>query len=304
MTDEAAPLPLQFGANIDPVTDVAVAVARTQLAEALGFDLAMLQDHAYNARFVDTWTLIAILAARTERIRLGPNVLTLPLRLPTMIAKSAVTIDRLASGRLVLGLGAGAFGDGIRGMGGTFPERPGERLQTLREAIAIVRGLLASNGAPFSYHGAHYRAADVSFGPAPAGPIPIWTGVVGPRALGLTGELADGVLVSTSYVPFDALPAVNERIDEGARAAGRDPTEICRAYNVMGRLTLPDDRSMRPRSAGILWGDAAYWSETLTMLATTHRIDTFVFWPAGDRQTDQLRAFAAQVIPAVRAERP
>ena len=157
MTDGAAQLPLQFGANVDPVADVAAAVARSQLAEALGFDLAMLQDHAYNARFVDTWTLIAILAARMERIRLGPNVLTTPLRLPAMIAKAAVTIDRMASGRLVLGLGAGAFADGIRGMGGTFPERPGERLQALRDALAIVRGLLTNDGAPFSYHGAYYR---------------------------------------------------------------------------------------------------------------------------------------------------
>lgn len=275
MSDQSSRRPsLQFGANVDPTADVSAVMARTALAEELGYDLALLQDHTYNPRFADTWTL---LAARTERMQLGPNVLTTPLHLPAMIAKSAATIDLISDGRLVLGLGAGAFAAGIRGLGAAFGESPGGRLGALRETIEIIRGLWTSDGQPFTYEGTYHRVANVTFAPVPTRHIPIWTGVTGDRALRMTGEMADGVLVSSTYVPVGDLPRVNARLDEGAAHAGRNPNEVRRAYNVMGRVELPGDRRMRPKQPGLLWGDAAWWAETLTTLSRDHRIDTFIF---------------------------
>ena len=233
MTDEAALLPLQFGVNIDPVTDVAAAVARIQLAEALGFALAMLQDHAYNARFVDTWTLIAILAARTERIRLVPDVINLPLRPPAVLAKAAASLDVLSGGRIELGVGAGAFWEGVEAMGG--PRRtPKESVDALEEAIAVLRGFWGGERS-VKVDGEHYRVVGARPGPPPAHPIGIWVGAYKPRMLRLTGRLGDGWLPSLggSYLSPDEVPALQAAVDEGAREAGRDPAEILRAVNVM-----------------------------------------------------------------------
>ena len=84
----------------------------------LGLDLIAIQDHAYNHAFVDTWTLIAVLAAKTHQIHFMPDVADLPLRPPPMLAKAVATLDRLTDGRAELAIGAGAFWDGIAGMSG------------------------------------------------------------------------------------------------------------------------------------------------------------------------------------------
>jgi alkanesulfonate monooxygenase SsuD/methylene tetrahydromethanopterin reductase-like flavin-dependent oxidoreductase (luciferase family) len=78
-------------------------------ADEAGLDLVGVQDHPYQWRFFDTWTLLAYAAGRTERVRFVPDVLNLPLRLPTLVAKSAASLDALSGGRVDLGIGAGAF---------------------------------------------------------------------------------------------------------------------------------------------------------------------------------------------------
>src|SRR6201995_2912404 len=97
----------------------------SKLADGLGFDLVTFQDHPYQARFLDTWTLLSVVAARTTNVRVAPNVANLPLRPPAMLARSVASLDRLSGGRVELGLGAGAFWDGVAALGG--PRRtPGE----------------------------------------------------------------------------------------------------------------------------------------------------------------------------------
>ena len=109
---------LLFGVNIDPHHDYPAALRRTRLAEELGLDHALVQDHAYVPKFLESWTLLSALAGATDRITLGPNVLTTPFRFPAMIAKEAATFDHISDGRLMLGLGAGANTQGIVAMGG------------------------------------------------------------------------------------------------------------------------------------------------------------------------------------------
>ena len=113
-------------------------VAQAIAADAAGLDYVAIQDHPYQRRFLDTWTLLAYLAARTERVRLVPDVLNLPLRLPSVVAKSAASLDLLSDGRVELGIGAGAFWDAVEAFGG--PRRtPKESVDALEEAIVILR---------------------------------------------------------------------------------------------------------------------------------------------------------------------
>src|SRR3954471_648872 len=123
-------------------------------AERLGIDLVGIQDHPYQRRFLDTWSLIPFLAARTERIRFFPDGATLPLRPPAVMANAAASIDVLSGGRFELGLGAGAFWEGIGAMGG--PERaPKESVDALEEAIQIIR-LMWSAQRTIDFEGEHY----------------------------------------------------------------------------------------------------------------------------------------------------
>ena len=93
-------------------------VELAKLADVVGLDLVSFQDHPYQPGFLDTWTLLAVVAAATTSVKVAPNVANLPLRPPAVLARSAASLDILSGGRVELGLGAGAFWDGIVAMGG------------------------------------------------------------------------------------------------------------------------------------------------------------------------------------------
>jgi alkanesulfonate monooxygenase SsuD/methylene tetrahydromethanopterin reductase-like flavin-dependent oxidoreductase (luciferase family) len=281
--------PAAFGLNVDPNTGgLAIAARIADIADSGGLEYVGIQDHPYNADFVDTLTLITWLASRTRTVHLFPNVADLPLRPPAMLGQQTATIDVLSGGRFELGLGAGGFPDAIAGMGGER-RTPGVARRALSEAIDILRATWA--GEQFRFEGTYYQVPGLQPGPAPAHPIGLWLGVTGPRAAALVGAKADGWSVSAPYVPPDRLPELNGIISDAARAAGRDPEQIVRLYNVMG-LISPDDR-------GPFQGPAQRWVETLTSLYTEYQMNTFVFWPSGDRER-QSRVFADEVVPAVR----
>ena len=213
----------------DPERTVEQALA----AEEAGLDLVAIQDHPYQRRFFDTFSLLAYLAARTSRIRLAPDVANLPLRPPAMIAKAAASIDLLSAGRFELGLGAGAFWENIAAMGGPARE-PGESVDALAEAIELMRAWWSGEGEEVSYEGDHYELRGVKPGPAPAHPVGIWLGAYGPRMLRLTGRLADGWLPSLGNLDEDTIAERHAAIDEAATRAGRDPAEVRRLINVPG----------------------------------------------------------------------
>jgi alkanesulfonate monooxygenase SsuD/methylene tetrahydromethanopterin reductase-like flavin-dependent oxidoreductase (luciferase family) len=201
-------------------------------ADRAGLDLVGVQDHPYQRRFFDTWTLLSYLAARTERITLMPDVVCVPLRQPAVLAKAAASLDLLSRGRVELGVGAGAFWDAIEAFGG--PRRtPGESVAALEEAMRIMRAFLDMERS-VNLEGEHYRANSAKPGPAPAHRVGLWVGAYGPRMLRLTGRLGDGWLPSLGNLPPDELAARQQVIDEAAKRAGRDPADIVRAVNVGG----------------------------------------------------------------------
>ena len=125
---------VEFGIFVTPTAAEAEdVIGQVMAAEAAGLDLVGIQDHPYQRRFLDTFSLLAFLAGRTSRVRLFPDVANLPLRHPAMIAKVSASIDVLSGGRFELGLGAGAFWDAIEAFGGRKLSGP-ESVDALEEA--------------------------------------------------------------------------------------------------------------------------------------------------------------------------
>ncbi len=286
---------LHFGSFITPTNVAPSQVVRlAQISEEAGLDLVTFQDHPYHAGFLDTWTLLSFVAARTERVRLSANVLNLPLRPPAVIARSAASLDLLSGGRFELGLGAGGFWDAIEAMGGRRLTA-GQSVDALAEAITIIRGSWdTADHDVFRFDGRYYSLNGAKRGPAPAHPVSIWLGALKPRMLRLIGTAADGWLPSLAYLPGGArdLDEGNRVIDEAAARAGRDPRAIRRLLNIGGRLT---DRP----GEGLLTGPTETWIEQLTDLATTQGIGTFIL--ASD-DPELITIFGSEIAPAVRAE--
>jgi alkanesulfonate monooxygenase SsuD/methylene tetrahydromethanopterin reductase-like flavin-dependent oxidoreductase (luciferase family) len=286
MTDHGREV--RFGYFLIPnAADPLLATARE--IERLGLDYVAVQDHPYQRRFVDTWTLLAMIAATTSRVAVFPDVGCLPLRPPAVLAKAAASLDVLSGGRVELGLGAGSFWDAIEGYGG--PRRgPGEALAALAEAIEVIRKVW-SGERNLRFEGRYYRLAGVHSGPLPVHPIGIWLGVVRPGALALAGRVADG-WVPSFRGELRSLRDMAARLDAAAAEAGRDPGELRRVLNVSGVIT-------GGASEGMLRGPVGQWVEELTGLVVGEGFDTLVFWADGP---DQLPLFAREVVPAVREQ--
>jgi alkanesulfonate monooxygenase SsuD/methylene tetrahydromethanopterin reductase-like flavin-dependent oxidoreductase (luciferase family) len=280
--------PIKFGYFLIPNADAPL-LSLAEEAERLGLDYIAMQDHPYQRRFVDTFTLLSMIAAKTSRIGLFPDVANLPLRPPAVMAKAAASIDLLSGGRFELGLGAGGFWDAAHAYGG--PRRSaGEALTALAEAIEVIRKVW-SGERNLRFEGGHYYLRGAHSGPVPAHRIGIWLGVTGPRALKLTGQVADG-WVPSFRGDLKKIADMTKRLDDAAAEAGRDPASIRRILNVNGTIT-------DGTSNGMLQGPVDQWVDELTNLAIHYRFDTFVFWGEGE---GQLQKFAEDVVSAFRAQ--
>jgi alkanesulfonate monooxygenase SsuD/methylene tetrahydromethanopterin reductase-like flavin-dependent oxidoreductase (luciferase family) len=294
---------MEVGISIVPATETLGRIRElVRTADDAGLDLVGVQDHPYQRRFLDTWSLIPWLLAETKRIALFTDVANLPLRPPAVMAKAAASLDVLSGGRFELGLGAGGFPDVIAAMGG--PRRtPGESVEALDEAIDVIR-LMWSGERSVSFAGEHYRLDGARPGPQPAHPIGIWVGAFKPRMQRLVGRKADGWLPSLGVLTREELRAGNETIDAAAEKAGRDPRSIRRILNLQGVI---GDRPAPPRSSlpvGYLAGEPlagppGWWVDTLAGFVADG-FDTLVFWPV-DPAPEQVELLAAEVVPALRA---
>ncbi|WP_411720811.1 LLM class flavin-dependent oxidoreductase [Mycetocola sp.] len=281
-----------FGVFITPTNQPAMQpVDLAIVADRAGLDLATFQDHPYQPRFHDTWTLLSYVAARTERILVSGNVLNLPLRDPAVLARSAASLDLLSGGRFELGIGSGGFWDAIEAMGGRRLT-PGQGVQALDEAIQIIRGIWATKEpGRLQVDGEYYQVSGAKRGPAPAHDIGVWIGAYKPRMLRLTGRAGDGWLPSLGYLkggPSD-LEEMNKHIDDSAERAGRDPRAVRRMLNISGQFT--------PTGRGLFSGSSQDWAEHAAALALTYGTSGFIL-AADDPTTIQL--FASEVAPAAR----
>lgn len=279
---------LQFGIFVTPSAEHAeTALQLSKLADVLGLDLVTFQDHPYQAAFLDSWTLLSVVAAQTTSIGVALNVANLPLRPPAILARSVASLDILSGGRVELGLGAGAFWDGVARLGG--PRRsPGESVDALGEAIEVIRAMWAADGGAVDHEGEHYTIQGAKPGPAPAHDVEIWLGAYKRRMLALTGAKADGWLPSMGYLEIDQLPTMNAAIDAAAEEAGRGPSEVRRLLNINGSFGT---------ASGFLQGSAREWVEQLSELTLTTGMSTYILSASS---ADDVRRFAEEVAPAVR----
>jgi alkanesulfonate monooxygenase SsuD/methylene tetrahydromethanopterin reductase-like flavin-dependent oxidoreductase (luciferase family) len=285
---------LKLGLFVNPSADAyRDTLAMVAAAEHGGLDLIGIQDHPYQRRFLDTFALIGDLLARTERLSFFPDVANLPLRHPAMLAKQCASLDLMSGGRFELGLGAGALWDRVATMGG--PRRsPGEGVEALEEAIRIIRAGLSGEES-VDFDGRYYPLAGWEPGPAPAHRVGIWLGAYKPRMLRLTGRLADGWLPSLGRLTVEDLAAMQKIIDDGAREAGRNPSEVRRMLNITGSI------GAEPTEAGGVTGSVDYWVDTLSGWATGVGFDTFILWPATPDE-QQVEIWGSEVAPRVHAE--
>jgi len=275
---------VRIGAFIVPnATDPDVTLEQIQLADETGLDYVAIQDHPYQRRFFDMWTLLSYAAGITQRVRFVPDVLNLPLRPPAVIAKSVASLDLLSGGRVELALGAGGFWEAIEAMGG--PRRtPKQSVDALEEALQVIRGFWSGERS-LNISGEHYFLKGVHPGPQPARPIGIWVGARGPRMLKLIGRLADGWLPSLGghYLTQGELADGQAAIDAAAVTAGRDPAKIERAVNIMELAGPPDS-----------------WAEQLALIATDLRFTTLLIAVPGEDAVAFTRRLGDETAPALR----
>ena len=176
--------------KIDSAADRDAARRNAQRAETLGFDSLWVGDHiAFHVPIPDSLTMLAFAAGVTERIALGTAVYLLPLRHPTLIAKTTATLDLVSGGRLVLGVG----------VGGEFPPEFGavgvpvkERGARADEAIEVVRRLWTEDRV--AHEGRHFQFGAVTLAPKPARVPPIWVGGRAEAAMRRAGRVGDGYI--------------------------------------------------------------------------------------------------------------
>ncbi len=198
----------RFGLNRFDVRSVDAFAADVARAEGLGWDVAFLPDSQLRRR--DTYVLLAAAARATTRIVMGPLLANPVTRHPTVTASSIATIDELAPGRTLLGMG---IGDTAVRMAGLRPARVAELEASTRLMCALLRGESVEVGAARPAFLPHHR------------PVPVWIAAGGPRTLRMAGGVADGVFIRVGTHPANIKRSVDQ-IRAGAEAAGRDPAAV------------------------------------------------------------------------------
>jgi probable F420-dependent oxidoreductase len=248
-------LPLRVGVQLPEVEREVrwpeyVAMARA--AEEVGFDSVWVGDHLLyrdDGRAErgpwEAWTLLAGLAAVTERVRLGPLVACAGFHQPAMLAKMAATVDEVSRGRLVLGLGAGWNRTEFDAFGLPFDHR----VSRFEEGFEVIRRLLA--GERVTFDGRYCRVEDAVLLPAPARRPTLMVGSGGPRVLSIALPHVD--IWNTWFDWYGNTPegfaSRNAEIDAAVALTGRAPHEIERSACV--RVVLDRTAGERPLDDGI-----------------------------------------------------
>ncbi len=169
-----------FGEDPGGLVDLGVEVERAGFDGYFLWDHMVFSDSGDGPPIVDPWMVLAVVAAKTSRIKLGTMVTPLPRRRPWQLARETTTLDRLSGGRLILGVGIGSPDYGDFGIFGD-PAGPRERGELLDEGLDILAGLWS--GERFSYRGKHFTIDPVRFTPTPVQRprIPVWVAGVLPN---------------------------------------------------------------------------------------------------------------------------
>jgi probable F420-dependent oxidoreductase len=237
--------PLKVGVQLPEIERVAPWPDMKRMAttaEALGYDSIWLGDHLLYRNEGDTpkgpweaWTMMAAIAAVTERVEIGPLVACTSFHNPAMIAKKTATLDEVSQGRIILGLGAGWNEPEYAAFG--FPYD--HRVSRFEEAFTVIRRLL--DGETVTFNGEYYQTDEcLLHPPGPRRHVPLMVGSGSPRMLEITIPYVDSW--NAWYAWFNNSPEELkpwlEKVDAACEKVGRDPAEIERTAAIL--VQLPD----------------------------------------------------------------
>ena len=241
-----------------------------QVAEAHDFEHLWVADEKF---FRDPYASLAYLSQHTSRIHLGPCVTDPFTRHPAITAMAMATLDEIAGGRGVLGIGAGFSGLEALGI------QRQKTVLALREAIQLIRRLWSGGAVDYEGETVSFHSAELNFPSRPD--IPILVASAGPQILRLAGEMADSVMLGDLASPA-AIGKSLAFVAEGAARLGRSAQDVYRITRL--NLILSDDLEaacnlMRPWITGELWHTYPRWNTLLT------------YQPDWEEKLGSLRAF-------------
>ena len=236
----------QFGFTFNDIADLA------KEAERLGFTALWASDHllwdakSERRNCLDVWALMPALAAVTTKLRLGTLVTCNSYRLPSVLAKTAASVDHISNGRLEFGLGAGWKDIEYKAYGIPFPP-VATRLAQLEEAAQLIKLLWTEERA--SFNGKHYQLNDATCAPKPVQqPLKMWIGGAGEKKLlRMVAQYADGWNMIFGY----QLPAVKKKLDvlkQHCDAVKRDFTKIDKSLFIVTSIA-ESEAEMKKREA-------------------------------------------------------
>jgi alkanesulfonate monooxygenase SsuD/methylene tetrahydromethanopterin reductase-like flavin-dependent oxidoreductase (luciferase family) len=283
----------RFGICTDQNMTWEKTVERWQLFEQLGLESAWLCDHLIQPSrpqgpYFEAWTLLAALAARTERIRIGVLVTSNTFRHPALLAKEVVTVDHISNGRLDFGLGAGWYEPEHTMFGIAFPETK-ELVGRFREAVELIDTALRNDTS--SYQGRYYRTEGLRNRPAPVQKPrpPFLLGAFGPRMLRIIARHAD---CWNAFGTPQEMRERNQLLDEYCQELGRDPQTL--------------DRSLyywAPTTDANPWISEQAFHDVIGPYIEAG-MNQFLLDQPGDDQFAVLEKIATGVIPKLAAEKP
>ncbi|MGN6700726.1 MAG: TIGR03560 family F420-dependent LLM class oxidoreductase, partial [Thermomicrobiales bacterium] len=280
---------LRFGICTDQNLPWPVLVERWQLFERLGFDSVWDCDHYIQPSrptgpYFEAWTLLAGLAARTERIRIGVLVSCNTFRHPALLAKEAITVDHIANGRLELGLGAGWYKPEHEQFGLDFPAA-GELVGRFREAVEVVDRLLRDEIT--TYNGRYYQLKDAASRPRPVQQPrpPLTLGAHGPKMLAIVARHADAW---NSFGTVEEMRTRNQILDEQCAKIGRDPGDIIRSLYGWAAMMSDDP-----------WSSVDAFQDMIGRYREAG-VNEFIIDQPRDEQFAVLERVAAEVLPTLR----
>jgi alkanesulfonate monooxygenase SsuD/methylene tetrahydromethanopterin reductase-like flavin-dependent oxidoreductase (luciferase family) len=281
-------LPLRVGLCTDQNLPYATTVEHWQWFESLGYHSAWVCDHYIQPSrptgpYFEGWTLLAALAARTSRIRVGVLVSSNTFRHPALLAKEAITLDHISNGRLEVGLGAGWYVPEHQKFGLAFPE-PAELVGRFQEAVEIVDQLLREEIT--TYPGRYYQLTEAPSRPRPVqAPRPPFTlGAHGPRMLRIVARFAD---TWNSFGTVEQMRERNAQLDEDCAAIGRDPSTL--------RRSLYGWASMLPQDP---WASVAAFEDMLGQYQAVG-VNEFLIDAPGPAHFDVVERVAADLLPSL-----
>lgn len=252
---------------IIPGGDLGTVLDLTVAAEEAGWDGVFYWDGIYiegAGPMYDPWVVMAGMALRTSRVRIGAMLTPVPRRRPWKLARETVTLDHLSHGRLILPVGLGALDDGGFGKVGEPTDRK-TRAELLDEGLAVLTGLWS--GEPFSFHGQHFHVTEMTFLPKPAQQprIPIWVVGAWPRERSMRRVLRyDGLL--PNKIGEDGSQATIGPADIAAMKAWiaerRDPAQG--PFDIVMEGETPADDPERAAETVRAWAEAGatWWLES------------------------------------------